>query len=167
MLWIQSCGPLIAAIPIFLDCLRDAGVKVRLDAHERVDDLIVADGDADAPASHVVGLGERIELDSHFHGSGNLQEGGGDVTVVGDVGVGKIMANEQVMTAREMNDALKESQICDATGRVVRIIQPEQFRSIQHSAWNRIKVRKVAVGLEERHVIRFAARKSCPNRVNR
>ena len=63
-----------------LDGREDARVGVGLDLPERGDHGSAADGEADAPAGHVEGLGQAVELDRHVLGTGNLEDAGDGVS---------------------------------------------------------------------------------------
>ncbi len=65
------------------------------------DELLVADHEADAPAGHVVGLGQREEFDGDVFGAGNFENAGRLVAVEGDVGVSKILNEPEAVLAGE------------------------------------------------------------------
>ena len=60
-----------------LDGRECAVVEVALEPRQRIDEHRVADHEADAPAGHVVGLGESEELDSDLFRAGHFKHAGG------------------------------------------------------------------------------------------
>jgi hypothetical protein len=57
-----------------LDGRKRTVVEIGLHPGERPDQALVADRETDAPAGHVVGLGERGELDRDVDGARHLQD---------------------------------------------------------------------------------------------
>ena len=110
-----------------LDGLGDAAVDVRLDAHEGVNEFAVANSHADAPASHVVDLRKRVELDGDITSARHLEDGHGAVAVVGHVAVGVVVADGDVVLLRPGHDLLEEGEVGDGGGGVVGVVQPEDL----------------------------------------
>src|SRR5438552_3705149 len=105
-------APLLVGAAHFLDAFlrpfeRDDGgdlhrreaavVVVALDARERMHQVLVADHEADAPARHVVALRHGEELDRDVARAGHLHDRGRLVAVERDVGVGKVVNDQDVM----------------------------------------------------------------------
>ena len=61
-----------------------------------MDGLGVSEQGANAPARHVVGFGEGVELDGDLFGARRLEQAGGDVAIEGHLSVGGVVAEEQV-----------------------------------------------------------------------
>ncbi len=92
------------------------------------DHLAVADGEADPPARHVVALRQREELDADVLRARHLQEARRLVAVEDEVGVGEVVHDQQLVLARELDDALEEGEVDDLGGRVVREVEDQQLR---------------------------------------
>src|SRR6476661_5424664 len=103
-----------------LDGLEGAVVEVRLDAGQGVDHLAVAAHEAHPPAGHVVGLGQREDLDPHVLGPRDLEEGRRPEAVVGEVGVGEVVHHHQLVLAREVDHLHEELAVHAEGGGVVR-----------------------------------------------
>src|SRR5690606_10540397 len=113
---IEHVAPLLVLDPDLLDAVlrafqgRDgrhlhrrehAVVVVALDARERVDELAVADHEADAPARHVVALAHGEELDRDVARAGHLHDRRRLVAVEDDVGIGEVVHHQDVVRTRE------------------------------------------------------------------
>ena len=59
----QSCGPLSAAVAATWIGREGAIIEIGFDPRQRRDQALVADGEADAPAGHRIGLAQRGEFD--------------------------------------------------------------------------------------------------------
>src|SRR5437660_6736140 len=103
-----------------LDRLEDAVVEIRLDAGERVHHLPVAAAEREPPAGHVVGLGEREQLDTDVLGARRLEERGRPVAVVGQIRVGEVVDDHEPVLAGEVDHPLEEGPIHAGGRRVVR-----------------------------------------------
>ena len=73
-----------------LDRGEGAIVEIGLDARQRMDQALVADGEADAPARHGVGLGQRRELHGDVHGAGISQDRRRRLAFEIDLGISEI-----------------------------------------------------------------------------
>ena len=112
-----------------LDRLKDAVIVIALDRRQRADHLGVTDAEPDAPAGHVVGLGERDELHAHVLRPLGLQEARGFVVVVARPPVGEIMDHVNAFAFGEIDDGFVERHVVDgAGGGVVRIVQDQHLR---------------------------------------
>ena len=149
-----------------LNGLGDAGVDVRLHAHEGVDDLRVAGGHADAPARHVVALGEGVELDADVYGALRLEEAGRAVTVEGDFAVGAIVADGDAVSLREVDDALEELDARDCARGVVRVVEPEELRAVGDVPRDGFEVGEEAVVFSQRQRVGRAAGEHDPDLVD-
>src|SRR5262249_54475275 len=72
--------------------LKRARIEVRLDLPERLDHLRAAHREGDAPAGHVEGLREGVELDSDVLRARRLEEAWRAVAVEGDLGVSVVLS---------------------------------------------------------------------------
>ena len=88
-----------------------AVVVIALDARQRVDEVLVADHEADAPARHVVALRHREELDRDVARARHLHDRRRLPAVERDVGVGEVVHDVDVVLARERDDPLEERQL--------------------------------------------------------
>src|SRR2546422_10121310 len=95
--------------PGFLHGLERAGVEVALDLAEPGQHLLVADGEPDSPASHVEGLRQRVKFDPDLLGAIRLQEAGRAPAVIVNLGIGRVMAHDDPVLARELDYRLKKS----------------------------------------------------------
>ena len=80
---------------------RHAGVGEGLHPLQRADQLGVAHRPADAPAGHVVGLGERVELDGHLARPRDLEDRRRAVAVVRDLAVGVVVREDRCRCSRQ------------------------------------------------------------------
>ena len=96
--------------PRELHRLEEPGVDVGLQPPVRLDRLGVAEDRGAAPTGHVVALGEREDLDPDLLRSGCCQETRRDVAVVGDLGVGVVVDDEDLVTPGELHDPLEEAR---------------------------------------------------------
>src|SRR3989338_1357877 len=81
----------------YLDWLKDPIIQVALDPGQGMDHFSVADGKAYPPPRHVITFGKREELDADLLGAGNLKEAWRLVAVEGDVRIGQIVDDEQLL----------------------------------------------------------------------
>ena len=140
----HSCGPSKRSNRRDLDGREGAVVEVALEPRERVDQLLVADHEADAPAGHVVGLREREELDGDIFGAGNLKDAGRLVAVEGDVGVGEVLDEPEAVLAGERDEAREERQLDALCGRVRREVDDERLGARRHARDDLFKLREKA-----------------------
>ena len=85
-----------------------------------MNDILVADGEADAPSGHVVALGQREELDADLLGSRHLQKTRRVIAVESQIGVGQIVNNDQVVLLGGFDDPFEKVQLDDLRGRIMR-----------------------------------------------
>jgi hypothetical protein len=103
-----------------LDGLKYPVIKITLDARQGVDDLLVADAKADAPAGHVVALRKRKKLNADVFCSRHLKKAWRLVAVEREIGVGEIVDDDEVMLLGSLDDSFEEIQFDHFRGRVVR-----------------------------------------------
>ncbi|MBT9166452.1 MAG: hypothetical protein DDT25_01137 [Chloroflexi bacterium] len=108
-----------------LDSQGDTGIEIRLHPHQGIDHLFIAHRHPDAPAGHVVALGEGVEFNPDVPGPRRLQEAHRTVTVESHLGIRGVVADSQVMLPGEGNRSLEEIEIRHCGGRIVGIIQPQ------------------------------------------
>ncbi len=80
---------------------------------QRLDQPLVADGKAHAPARHGIGLGERGELDRDIHGARNLQDRRRRLALEIDLGISEIGEHDQIVLLGEADDLPIEIEIDD------------------------------------------------------
>src|SRR5689334_2327233 len=91
--------------------LEDSRVDVRLELTDEVDQVGAAAHPADPPAGHVVRLRERVELEADLLRAGYLKERERLVPVEGDLRVRRVVAEDDVVPAAEVDGALEEFAI--------------------------------------------------------
>ena len=111
-----------------LDGLEGAVVEVALELGERGDDLGVAHQERHPPPRHRERLGERVQLDGHVLGPGDLQDRRRLVAVEGDVGIGEVVHEDDVVLTGEVDDALHPGQVDTRRGGVVGERQHDDAR---------------------------------------
>ncbi len=70
--------------------------------------LRVANRHAQAPAGHVVGFGERVELDGHLFCARNLHDARGHVAIKADVHIRSVVRNENVVLSAKGDRLFQE-----------------------------------------------------------
>src|SRR3989338_2992949 len=105
-----------------------AVVVVALDPRQGVDQFRVADHKADAPAGHVVALGQGEELHGYVLGSRHLHDRGGLPAVVDDVGIGQVVDHQDIVLLGQGHHALEEIQLHALGGGVGRKAQDHHLR---------------------------------------
>ncbi len=93
-----------------LDGLGDAGIEVVFDAEQRVDQRRVADGQPIRQPVMLIALRERVELDADVAGAFSLEEAHGLIAVVGDLAVGPVVADGDVVLLGEAHCLLEEGR---------------------------------------------------------
>ena len=73
----------------------------------------------DPPPGHGEGLGQGVQLDGHVLGPGHLQDRGGRVPVEGDVGVGEVVDQDDLVLPGELDQPGHPGQVDALGGRVV------------------------------------------------
>src|SRR5437588_10986545 len=71
------------------------------------------------------------------------------ISVVGDLGVGVVVREDDAVLEAERDGFLEEIQVGNRGGRVVRIVEPEQLGSARYFVGNRAQVRSEAVLFSE------------------
>ena len=94
-----------------LDRREGAVVEVRLDAGQRLDQRLVAGGEADAPARHRVGLAHRGELDGDVARARHLQHRRRRIAVEIDLGIGEVAQDPDALAFAEIDDRGIEVEI--------------------------------------------------------
>src|ERR671921_1858411 len=93
-----------------------------------MNDIFVADSEADAPTWHVVTLGKREELYPNLLRPGHLQKTGGAIAVERQIGVRQIVYNDKVVLFGKLDDALKKIQFDNFSRRIMRKTDDQHFR---------------------------------------
>ncbi len=71
-----------------------------------------------------MGFGQGVELHRHRFGPRGLQDAGRLITIVGHLGVGRVVAHQQIVLLSEGDHLFKEFGGCHSRGGVVGIVQP-------------------------------------------
>ena len=111
-----------------LDGREGAVVEVALDSAEGGDQLGVSDHEADAPAGHVVALGEGEEFDGDIFRAGDFEDAGGAVAVEDEVGVGEVVDDVDAEFFAERDEPLEEGEVDALGGGVGGEVEDEQLR---------------------------------------
>ena len=116
-----------------LDGREGAVVEVALETREGVDEDRIADHESDAPAGHVVGLGQSEEFDGDFFGAGDFENTGRLVAVEAEVGVGEVVDEIEAVLMGERDEAREEGQLDGLRGRVRREVDDERLGARGHA----------------------------------
>ena len=103
-----------------LDGLEGPVVEIALELGQGLHDGGVADQEPHPPAGHGERLGQGVELDGHVLGPRHLQDGGRGVPVEGDVGVGEVVDQDDLVLLGELHQTGHPCQVDALGGRVVR-----------------------------------------------
>ncbi len=95
---------------------------------ERVDEVLVADHEADAPARHVVALRHREELDRDVARAFDLHDRRRLPAVERDVRIREIVHDVDAVLAGERDDLLEERQLDALRRRIRREVDDEHLR---------------------------------------
>ncbi len=110
-----------------LDGLEDPVIQVALDSPQGTDDFRITNTIANPPAGHGVAFGHGEEFNSHFLGPLGLQETGCLVAVEGQIGIGEIVNDHDIVFFGPIHNLFKKLQIHDFRGRVVRVAQDQNL----------------------------------------
>src|SRR5260370_37468863 len=88
--------------------LEDARVDVGLELSDESDQVGSPAHPADAPARHVEGLRERMELETDLLCALDLEQAQWPVAVERDLRIGRVVAEHDTVTAAEVDPALEE-----------------------------------------------------------
>ena len=69
-----------------------------------------------------------MELDADVHGPPCLKEACGPVAVEGDLRIGSVMTDGNVVLDRKISELLEEAEVRNGPSGVVRVVHPEDFR---------------------------------------
>ena len=111
-----------------LDRLKNAVIEVALDARQGVNDFPIADAKTDAPAGHVVAFRQGEKFHADLFGARHLEKTRRFVTVEGQIGIGKIVHDEEAMLLSGPDDPLKKIALDNLRRRVVRKADDQHFR---------------------------------------
>ena len=125
----------------------------------------MSDGEGDPPAGHVEGLGEGVELDPHLAPAGQLEEAGRPIAEV-DLGVGGIVADDDVVPGGEADRLREERARRDRRRGVVRVVEPEELRAPGDVRRHGGEIREKAVLAAERQAIGDAPVEARPDVVD-
>src|SRR5229473_5090555 len=110
--------------------LEDARVDVGLELADESDQVGAPAHPADAPARHVVGLRERVELETDLLCALDLEQAQWPVAVERDLRIRRVVAEHDAVTAAEFDRALEELTRGHGSCRIVRIVEPHQPRAL-------------------------------------
>jgi len=90
-----------------------------------------------------------VQFNCYLVGPWNLQDTHGAEIVEIDLGIGHIVDNDQVMTPGKGYGLLKKTTVDTGSGRIVRVVQPQEACPGKYIPRNTIEVRKIAILLQE------------------
>ena len=108
-------------------------IEIGFNARQRRDEPLVADGEADAPAGHRVGLRQRCKLHRDIHRARHLQDRRRRLVAEIDFRIGDIGKQDEVVLPRVVHHFLVEIEARHDRGRVGRIAQHQRER-----LWNAV-----------------------------
>ena len=123
-------------------------------------------GPAETPPGHVVGLGQGVDLDGHFEGPVDLEDTRGLVTVERNLGIGGVADDDDLVAPGEGDRFFIKVQPGHGAGRIVGVVEKEQFGPAGDVRRNGLEVRQKAVGLDQGHEMGPAAGKEGPDVVD-
>src|SRR5260370_26450635 len=104
--------------------LEDARVDVGLELSDESDQVGAPTHPADAPARHVVGLRERVELETDLLSALDLEQAQRPVAVERDLRIGRVVAEDDAVTAAEFDRALEELTLGHGSPGNVPVVEP-------------------------------------------
>ena len=125
----------------------DPGVEVRLEGGQRAHGRPAAHGVPDTPAGHVVGLGERAELDHALLPARSGERAGSHVAVEGDLAVRRVMRDQQVVLLGEGDGPGEEGAVGDRRGGIAGVVEPYDLRRVRRR--QRVEIGEEPSGLVE------------------
>ena len=108
-----------------------------------------------------------IEFDPYVHCAFCSQERGRFVAVVDHLAVGVVVHRDDVVLLTERCDLLKESQIRNSRGRVVRVVEEEELCLLKDICRDGVQVRQEVVFSLQGQWVRLSARKLGPYLIDR
>ena len=111
-----------------LDRGEGAVIEIGLDPRQSRDQPLVADGKADAPAGHRIGLAERGEFDRDVARPRHFEDRRRRLAVEIDFGIGEVGQDDDVVTPAERDDLAVEIEIDGLRRRVRREVQYDRQR---------------------------------------
>ena len=108
-----------------------------------------------------------MEFNPHFLGSIRSQKAGRTIAIKSHLGVGCIMAHQDIIISCKFHDFSEKLQIGNRGCRIVRVVDEHDTSPGGDFVWNRIKVRQETVLTQKRHKIGFSAGKHSGNMINR
>src|SRR5574337_1607267 len=110
-----------------LDRLEHPIIQVALEPRQGRNNPRIADAEPNPPARHIVALGERKELYPDLFCPRDLQETRRLIAVKGQVRVGKVVDQKQVVLLRERHDLFEKSKVYSGGSRVVGKAQDQEL----------------------------------------
>ena len=111
----------------YLDRGEHPVVEPGFDLLQGADQLGVAHDETDPPSGHVVALGEGEALHRHILGPLHLEDRGGLVPVIGDVGIGDVTDDIETLPPGDLHQPLVEVQSYRGGGGVVGEIDHQKL----------------------------------------
>lgn len=90
-------------------------IQIGLYLPQGCNQFAVSAHEADAPTRHVITLGQGEKLNRHIHGSGDLQDGRGNIPVKHQVGISQVMHHPNLVLPRHFHDLFEKIHF-DALG---------------------------------------------------
>ena len=147
--------------------LEDAGVDVRLELTDQSHEVGTTAHPADAPSGHVVRLRQRVELEPDFLSTLDLEQAQRPVASECNLRVRRVVAQNDAVAMAELDRSFEKLAIRHRGGRVVRIVEPHEPRSLCDRSRDRVEVRQPVVLGRERHDVRLAGGHERPRHVDR
>jgi hypothetical protein len=97
-----------------------------------------------------------VEFETDFARAGCFQKARRPVAGERDLGVRRVVAEDDVVLAAERHHALEEFEVGDRRRRIVRIVEPHQPGPLEHVSRDRREVGQPGVFGTQRHQVRLA-----------
>ena len=139
-----------------LDGLELAGVEVVLGVGEGAHHQLVAANPGQAPAGHVEGFGHAVDFHPDVPGARNGEKAQRPA-LEHQRGVGGVLHHQQLVLLGEGYDFFEEFWGGHGAGRVVRVVEQEDFGLCQLLIGEAVEVGQVVVLFQQRQVVDVAA----------
>src|SRR5437588_7943392 len=141
-------------------------INMNLHTANSIDKIRITYQHTHTEACHIIRLTQGVQFDCHFVGSRNLQDAHRAEIAKIDLGIGHIVDNDQVMALRKCYSLLKKTTVGTGSGRIVRVVQPQETRPGQHILRNTIQVWKIAILLQEGEQVWLRANRPASGDIN-
>ena len=140
------------------------GIRVGLDPGKRAHQLRPSHSEPDPPPGHGEALGEREELERDIARPRYLEDAWRAITVEGQIAVGVIVSEQDVVTTAEGNRPLEVISGRDGRGRIVRIVDEHQFGAPEDGLGHLLQIQEEVVLRTEGRDVRIGAGQMDPPR---